>query len=152
MVPLPKTSDPRFPLSAILQSLTAAGGSEIQGRFLKELRKGAAKRGRKEEDDADAVRRVVDVIAEDEAHRKLGDRRPGLTVNAAAVRVAADYPETQRNAVRKRLARKTKILLEENEDILVEAKKRAADKYIDELERKIEEGREWLRLNSLKKL
>jgi hypothetical protein len=66
-------SDPRFPLSAIRKALDAAGiPDEYQDLVFDALKKSRKKRGRKQEDDRKALRRVFFLAAEERYCQKLG--------------------------------------------------------------------------------
>ncbi len=116
---MPKPAEPRFPLSVILRALSAARIPEAdRERFVKQLRKLQPRPGPKGYNDSEDISRVLE----------LADEELGVSIPAAAAMVARDYPEWQRSAVRKRLARKTRALMDETKEDLREATLRAVAK------------------------
>lgn len=92
-------SDPRFPLSVFVQAMTSAGvDSDVQERVVKRLLGQLPKRGRKGERDGPDLLRLGELL----------DKNPEMTVNRAATQIAAEAPEPNRDALRKRLVRKWK--------------------------------------------
>lgn len=105
--------EPRFALSRILQAMVSAGLTDQQGKgVIEQLQRLKFRRGRHPENDGADIKRVLSLAGWDEEN---------MTFNAAARTVAADYPESQREAVRKRLARKIKAYAKERKQELKEA-------------------------------
>jgi hypothetical protein len=120
---LPKPAEPRFPLSSIILALIAAGIPEPdRERIVKQLHQRRPKRGRKEVADSDALSRVLDLV----------DLERGVGFNMAASIVAREAPESQRDALRKRLARKARAIMGKVQEELDEATRVAIERGKEE--------------------
>ena len=92
----------RYPLSLIVQTLEIVGlAPEERNRIVLQLEALMPKRGHPLEQDETDVSKTFNLAGWDESR---------MTFNRAATFVAEGYPEHQRSAVRKRLARKAKAL------------------------------------------
>jgi hypothetical protein len=89
---------PRFYLMEVMVALVDAGiDADGQMRVFAELKRRIPKRGRTPESDDELVLRALAVSRQDE-----------ISINAAAAQIAQEFPDSQREAVRKRIARKAK--------------------------------------------
>lgn len=123
---LPK-QEPRFALSRIRRALDAAGLTAQQASdVLERVQRLKSKPGRPPENDGQDLRIVLSVAGQDQEH---------MTFSAAARAVAADYPEHEREAVRKRLARKIKAFAKESRD----ERKKATAKELERLRQRVAE-------------
>ncbi len=119
---MPKPPEPRFPLSRIISALMAAGISESdRERIVRQLQKRREKPGPKGKDDQAAALRVLDIAEE---------RR--VSLNTAAQIFAQQYPEEEREPLRKRLARKAKQLEAMGQEIIDEAARAIVAKQAEE--------------------
>jgi hypothetical protein len=108
-------AEPRYPLSAIIAAMAQAGLSvEHRSVVMALLKEQAPRRGRRAEDDGGEVLEVVEIAWSKE-----------ISLNSAASIVADRYPEHQKEAVRKRLARKAKVREEELRTEIEQAEEQA---------------------------
>jgi hypothetical protein len=109
-----KPADPRFPLSSIVRALKEAGLPEPdRDRVLERLQMTRRKPGPKGKDDSDIVNRVIDLAEEMDVH-----------FNTAAAIISREHPEREREALRKRVARKAKQMEAEGQAIIDAAARR----------------------------
>jgi hypothetical protein len=130
-----KPADPSFPLSAIVFAMRAARiPDELRKRVVEELQASRPKRGRKPVDDDIDVGEVVVLHMPDRDGK-------GLSINAASKQVASKYPESQRSAVAKRLAKKAgEIFKQVDQDTAREAQQAyGLQKRVRELEKLLAE-------------